>query len=91
MRRWGQIPDAKPDSWYMETAKKVYRPDIYAAAAKELIAEGKMKASDFPDFAKESGFKAPDKTFIDGVVYDGRKPNAYINSFKIGLKGGEKT
>jgi len=50
-----------------------------------------MKASDFPDFAKESGFKAPDKTFIDGVVYDGRKPNAYINSFKIGLKGGEKT
>ncbi len=43
----------------MEMAKKVYRPDIYAAAAKELIAEGKMKASDFPDFAKETGFKGP--------------------------------
>jgi len=90
MRRWGQIPEAKPDSWYVDIAKKVYRPDIYAAAAKELIAEGKMKASDFPNFAKESGFKAPDKSFIDGVVYDGHKPNAYINALKIGLKGNDK-
>lgn len=86
MRRWGQIPDHKPDSWYMDIAKQVYRPDIYAAAAKELIAEGKMKASDFPDFDKETGFKPPQKDFIDGVVYDGRKPNAYIDGFKIGLK-----
>jgi len=90
MRRWGQIPEAKPDGWYLEMAKKVYRPDIYAAAAKELIAEGKMKASDFPNFAKESGFKAPDRGFIDGVVYDGRKPNEYINKQKIGLKGSDK-
>lgn len=90
MRRWGQIPDAKPDSWYMDTAKKVYRPDIYAMAAKELIAEGKMKASDFPNFAKESGFKPPQKEFIDGITYDGRKPNDYLKKFKIGLKGNEK-
>ena len=74
----------------MEIAKKVYRPDIYAAAAKELIAEGKMKASDFPNLDKETGFKAPDRSFIDGVVYDGRKPNAYIAALKIGLKGNEK-
>ncbi|MCP5335927.1 MAG: ABC transporter substrate-binding protein [Oceanospirillaceae bacterium] len=87
MRRWGQIPEYKDDAWYMQTAKNVYRPDIYAAAAKALIAEGKMKASDFPDFAKESGFKAPQKEFIDGVTYDGTKPNAYLNSLKIGLKG----
>jgi len=87
MRRWGQIAEYKPDSWYMEIAKKVYRPDIYAAAAKELIAEGKMKASDFPDFDKETGFKPPQKDFIDGVTYDGTQPNAYIDSFKIGLKG----
>ncbi len=90
MRRWGQIPAAKPDSWYMDIAKKVYRPDIYAVAAKELIAEGKMQASDFPDFAKESGFKAPTKDFIDGIEYDGMKPNAYINKFAIGLKGDQK-
>lgn len=87
MRRWGQIPDHKPDSWYMETAKKVYRPDIYRAAAEELIADGVMKATDFPEFAKESGFKPPQKEFIDGVTYDGTKPNDYLEKFNIGLKG----
>lgn len=87
MRRWGQIPEFQPDSWYKDVAKKVYRPDIYAEAAKELIAEGKMKASDFPDFAKETGFKPVQKDFIDGVAYDGSKPNAYIDSLKVGLKG----
>lgn len=87
MRRWGQIPEFKPDNWYKDMAKKVYRPDIYAVAAKELIAEGKMKAADFPDFAKETGFKPVTKDFIDGVAYDGSKPNAYIDSLKIGLKG----
>ena len=87
MRRWGQIAEFKPDSWYMDTAKQVYRPDIYAQAAKELIAEGKLKASDFPDFATETGFKPVTSNFIDGVSYDGTKPNAYIDSLKIGLKG----
>jgi nitrate/nitrite transport system substrate-binding protein len=90
MRRWGQIPEAKPDTWYLDMAKKIYRPDIYAIAAKELIAEGKMKASDFPDFATESGFKPEQKDFIDGVAFDGSKPNEYIEKQKIGLKGSEK-
>ncbi len=89
MRRWGQIAEGKSDSWYMDTAKKVYRPDIYAEAAKSLIEDGLMEASEFPDFAKEDGFKAPQSDFIDGVVFDGRKPNDYINSFAIGLKGDE--
>ncbi|MBL8446769.1 MAG: ABC transporter substrate-binding protein [Zoogloeaceae bacterium] len=89
MRRWGQIAEYQPDSWYMDMAKKVYRPEIYAMAAKELIAEGKMKVSDFPDFAKETGFKPATADFIDGLKYDGTKPNAYIDSFKIGLKGKE--
>ncbi len=86
MRRWGQIADYKPDNWYLETAKKVYRPDIYQAAAKELIADGLMSAKDFPDFSKESGFKPPQTEFIDKVSYDGRKPNEYLGKFKIGLK-----
>ena len=90
MRRWGQIAEYKPDSWYMDIAKKVYRPDIYEIAAKELIKEGKMKASDFPDFEKESGFRKPQTEFIDGVVYDGTKPNAYLEKLKIGLKGKDK-
>jgi len=86
MRRWGQIPEHKPDSWYMEIAKKVYRPDIYRKAAEKLIAEGKISASEFPNFATESGFKPPQSEFIDGITYDGKKPNEYISKFSIGLK-----
>jgi len=87
MRRWGQISSQKPDSWYFDTAKKVYRADVYAEAAQDLIKSGKLKASDFPDFSKESGFKPATNEFIDGMPYDGRKPNAYLEQFKIGLKG----
>ncbi|MFL0807121.1 MAG: ABC transporter substrate-binding protein [Oceanobacter sp.] len=90
MRRWGQIADEKPDSWYMDIAKKVYRPDVYATAAKELIKEGKLKAADFPSFDTETGFKPPQKEFIDGVTYDGTQPNAYLKQFDIGLKGSDK-
>jgi nitrate/nitrite transport system substrate-binding protein len=49
-----------------------------------------MKASDFPGFDKENGFRGEQKDAIDGIVFDGRKPNAYIDSFKIGLKGNDK-
>jgi len=90
MRRWGQISDKKSDTWFKDIAKKVYRPDIYAVAAKELIAEGKVKVKDFPDFAKETGFKKPQKHFIDNIVYDGSKPNDYLKKFDIGLKGSDK-
>ena len=91
MRRWGQIPEEKPDAWYMETAKKVFLPEIYQQAAKELIAEGKLKATDFPDFASETGYRATDAhTFIDGIVFDGTKPNDYLSKFAIGMKGKEK-
>jgi nitrate/nitrite transport system substrate-binding protein len=83
MRRWGQIPEAKPDAWYLDTAKKVYRPDLYRQAAQLLIAEGKMKAADLP---ATDGFKPADGNFIDGVTFDGREPNAYLRAFKIGLK-----
>ncbi len=89
MRRWGQISEQKSDDWYMEMAKKVYRPDIYAEAAKELIAEGKAKAADFPDFDKESGFRPPQSEFIDNVTFDGTQPNAYLKKFDIGLKGSD--
>jgi nitrate/nitrite transport system substrate-binding protein len=90
MRRWGQISEAKSDDWYMKTAKEVYKPEIYAVAAKELIKEGIAKASDFPDFASETGFKPPQTEFIDNITFDGTKPNAYLESFTIGLKGEQK-
>jgi nitrate/nitrite transport system substrate-binding protein len=73
----------------MDMAKKVYRPDLYAKAAQSLISEGIMVAKDFPDFKTETGFKSPQKHFIDDIVYDGTKPNDYINKFPIGLKKGD--
>ncbi len=86
MRRWGQIPEHKDDQWYFDTAKKVYRPDIYAQAAKALLAEGEFSADEFPDFATETGFKGPQPEFLDGVTYDGSQPNAYLEKLSIGLK-----
>ena len=89
MRRWGQIAEPRPDSWYMDMARQVFRPEIYTAAARELIAEGKMQAGDFPDFDTETGFRPPMTRTIDGVAYDGTRPNAYLQAFAIGLKGDE--
>ena len=86
MRRWGQISEAKPDSWYFDMAKRVYLPEIYREAAAELVAEGKAEAGDFPP-ADTDGFRTPLADTIDGVVYDGRQPNAYLQQFQIGLKG----
>lgn len=86
MRRWGQISEPKSDDWYKQVAKDVYRPDIYELAAKELIADGYMSASDFPDFATESGFKPVQTEFLDNINYDGSKPNDYLKSLDIGLK-----
>ena len=86
MRRWGQISEPKSDDWYFDLAKSVYRPDIYMTAAKELVAEGVMKASEFPSFDSESGFRDPQTHFIDNIVYDGTAPNAYLKKFPIGLK-----
>ena len=85
----GQIAEPKSDDWYKDIARKVYRPDIYAAAAKDLIKEGKVKAEDFPDFATETGFKPAQTEFIDNITYDGNQPNNYLNQCKIGLKGND--
>ena len=88
MRRWGQIPEAKADSWFEETAKSVYRPDLYLEAAKMLVEEGKAKQEDFP--WNSDGYRAPTADFIDGVSYDGRKPNDYLKTSAIGLKGDQR-
>lgn len=85
MRRWGQITEQKEDGWYDEVAKKVYKPDIYMKAAELLIKEGKVKKEDFP-FGTD-GYRDPQSEFIDEITFDGRKPNDYLKSFPIGLKG----
>jgi len=90
MRRWGQISEQKPDSWYDEVAKSVYLPDIYLKAAKMLVDEGHVAEKDFP--WDTDGYKAPTpaEDIIDGIPYDGKAPNAYINSLSIGLKDKQK-
>ncbi|MEM8979072.1 MAG: CmpA/NrtA family ABC transporter substrate-binding protein [Pseudomonadota bacterium] len=89
MRRWGQIAEAKPDQWYFDVAKSVYRPDIYLEAAKLLVDEGLANEADFP--WDSDGFKAPTPAadIIDGIGYDGKAPNAYLDSLPIGLKGNQ--
>ncbi len=86
MRRWGQIAEAKPDQWYLDTAKAVYRPDLYDAAAKSLVADGKADAALFP---ASDGFRVYARKAIDGVAFDAHKPAAYAASFSIGLKDGQ--
>ncbi|WP_370981607.1 CmpA/NrtA family ABC transporter substrate-binding protein [Agaribacterium sp. ZY112] len=88
MRRWGQIADDKPDSWYEKVAKSVYKPEIYMQAAELLIKEGHVDKKDFP-FGSD-GYRGPQKHFIDNIVYDGKEPNAYLAKFDIGLKEGQK-
>ena len=85
MRRWGQIPEAKPDAWYADTARQVYLPAVYLQAAKALIAEGKAAESDFP--LKSDGYRGVQHGFIDGIKFDARKPNQYLAQFGIGLQG----
>ncbi|WP_156840804.1 CmpA/NrtA family ABC transporter substrate-binding protein [Novosphingobium aquimarinum] len=87
MRRWGQIPEDHDDAWYVAQAKAVYRPDLYLAAAKKLVDDKVIPAGAIPE---TDGFKPVDNGFMDKIPYDGRKPNAYIQSLKIGLKQGQK-
>lgn len=89
MRRWGQIAEAKSDQWFFDTAKSVYRPDIYLQAARMLVDEDLANEADFP--WDSDGFKAPTPAadIIDGIPYDGRAPNAYLESLPIGLKGSQ--
>ena len=41
-----------------------------------LVEEGKATKEDFP--WDSDGYRAPTNEFIDGIEYDGRKPNAYL-------------
>lgn len=84
MRRWGQIAETKDDAWYDAVARKVYRPDLYLQAARLLVDEGKVDKADFP--WDTDGYRAPQSEFIDGITFDGRAPNDYLQRFPIGLK-----
>jgi nitrate/nitrite transport system substrate-binding protein len=66
-RRWGLL---KQDPDYLAVAKAVNRLDVYkdaAAAAKASVPKDPMRTS----------------KLIDGVVWDGRDPKRYAESFKV--------
>lgn len=84
MRRWGQITEPKPESWYHETAKKVYLPEVYLKAATALIEEGKLDKSEVP--LDTDGYRPKTADFIDGIEYDGKRPLEYLKAHKIGNK-----
>ncbi|HSC85979.1 MAG TPA: CmpA/NrtA family ABC transporter substrate-binding protein [Polyangiaceae bacterium] len=84
MRRWGQIAEAKPDAWYHETARKVYRPGPFLEAARTLLDQGKLEKGEIP--WESDGYKPATKEFIDGVEYDGKKPLEYLKAHAIGNK-----
>ena len=84
MRRWGQIDENKSDEWYDETARSVYLPDVYIEAAQLLVDEGFVDEADFP--WDTDGYREPTDEFIDGITYNGREPNSYLESMDIGLK-----
>ena len=54
-----------------------------------LLAHGNAAEADFP--WDSDGYKAPTPAadVIDGIPFDGKAPNAYIDSLPIGLKSGE--
>jgi len=84
MRRWGQIGEHRGDDWYDETARSVYLPDTYLEAARLLVEEGNADEADFP--WESDGYREPTDEFLDKITYDGRTPNAYLESLEIGLK-----
>jgi nitrate/nitrite transport system substrate-binding protein len=82
-RRWGMIPENKSDAWYLETAERTFRSDIYRTAFAALLKEGKVKAEDLP---AEDYQSYPAEVFIDKIPFDPKKPNDYLKKFAIGLK-----
>ena len=54
-----------------------------------LVDEGHIAEADVP--WETDGYKEPTPAadIIDRIAYDGRQPNAYLDSLEIGLKSGE--
>ena len=85
MRRWGQIGEPKSAEWYAATAKEIYLPEVYRAAASRLVAQGLLTADEIPP-EDSDGYKPPTSDFIDGLTYDGKDPLGYLATQTIGNK-----
>ena len=85
----GPDPESKPDAWYLETAKKVYRADIFLQAAKVLIAEkegqgGGLRLRDATAFARRRRISSMASNTTAA------SPMPTSRSSRIGLKGQQK-
>ena len=65
----------------------------------KVVSNPKIATLDNKEAVLTSGVRIPFETvsdegtqteFIDGVTFDGTKPNDYLKKFKIGLKGKDK-
>ena len=77
MRRWGQIRGGEAGRVVPRDGEEGVSPRRLSARPRSCsIEEGKAKQEDFP--WDTDGYRAPTKEFIDGIEYDGRKPNEYL-------------
>ncbi|WP_333831437.1 CmpA/NrtA family ABC transporter substrate-binding protein [Pararhodobacter sp.] len=88
MRRWGQIDTAQEDGWYQDIAQSVFRADLFLEAAQSLVDDGLVPADAF--LFDSDGYRPVSTDAIDGLPFDGRQPNAYIDSLPIGLQGDQR-
>ena len=90
MRRWGQIAEAKDDSWYDEVAKSVYRPDIYATAGEGADRRRQDERRRVPRLRQRAAIahRRPSSSTGDLRRYQAERLSP--KSFEIGLKGSEK-
>lgn len=84
MLRWGQIG---PEIDLTAVADSVYRPDLYRQAAADLgqlspTIDAKVEGAHAEDWTLDGIAMAPD-LFMDGRVFDPKKPSEYAASFAI--------
>ena len=92
----GVISDLAP--WRCAATMNLYKallavpgPDRFRMSIISLYASqvsGHVAEADFP--WDTDGYRPATSEFIDGVTYDGRTPNAYLDSLAIGLKSGQR-
>ena len=80
-----ELDNALPPWWVWGFYATIVFAVVYLARFHMFGGESQVQ-----EFENENGFKPPQSDFIDGVTYDGKKPNDYLDQFKIGIKQKQK-
>ena len=86
MRRWGQITEAKPDAWYDEIAQDGLPAGGLPEGGADAGRRGQGRRRPTSRGTPTAIARRPPNSST-ASTYDGRKPNAYIDTLGIGLKG----